>query len=36
MTIAGGLFWFLTHRGLVDLMQDVRPQPPRTSSFPGR
>jgi len=36
MTIAGGLFWFLTHRGLVDLMQDARPHPPRTSSFPGR
>ncbi len=36
MTIAGGLFWFLTHRGLVDLMQDAHPQPPRTSSFLGR
>jgi uncharacterized membrane protein YoaK (UPF0700 family) len=34
VTIAGGLFWFLTHRGLVDLVQDARPQPPRTSSFP--
>ena len=34
-TIAGGIFWFVTHRGLVDLMQDAAPQPPRTSSFPG-
>ncbi len=36
VTIAGGLFWFLTHRGLVDLMQDAGTRPPRTSSFPGR
>ncbi|HTH49616.1 MAG TPA: YoaK family protein [Candidatus Limnocylindria bacterium] len=35
-TVAGGVFWFITHRGLVDLMQDAVPQPPRTSSFPGR
>jgi uncharacterized membrane protein YoaK (UPF0700 family) len=36
VTIAGGLFWFLTHRGLVDLLQDARPEPPRTGSFPER
>jgi uncharacterized membrane protein YoaK (UPF0700 family) len=37
-TLAGGIFWFVTHRGLVDLMQDlaITPQPPRTSSFPER
>ncbi len=34
-TLAGGIFWFITHRGLVDLMQEASPQPPRTSSFPG-
>lgn len=37
-TLAGGIFWFITHHGLVNLMQDiaVAPQPPRTSSFPNR
>lgn len=37
-TLAGGIFWFVTHRGLIDLMQDIAvpPQPPRTSSFPKR
>jgi uncharacterized membrane protein YoaK (UPF0700 family) len=35
-TVAGAIFWFVTHRGLVDLMQDAGPQPPRTGSFPER
>jgi uncharacterized membrane protein YoaK (UPF0700 family) len=34
MTLAGAVFWFVTHAGLVDLMQDAQPRPPRTSSFP--
>lgn len=34
MALAGGAFWFATHRGLVDLMQDAVAEPPRTSSFP--
>lgn len=33
-TVAGAVFWFVTHRGLVDLMQDAAPAPPRTGSFP--
>lgn len=32
--LAGGLFTLLYHRGLLDLMQDVVPSPPRTASFP--
>lgn len=36
MALAGGAFWFATHRGLVDLIQDAAPEPPRTSSFPSR
>lgn len=32
--IAGGLFWLLTHRGVVAVMQNPEPQPPRTGSFP--
>ena len=32
--IAGAIFWFVTHRGIVDLMQGAVPRPPRTSSFP--
>lgn len=32
--IAGGIFWFVTHRGLVDLMQEANPRPPTTGSFP--
>lgn len=36
MTVAGGAFWFATHRGLVDLIQDAGAEPPRTSSFPTR
>ncbi|MFO1460795.1 MAG: YoaK family protein [Verrucomicrobiota bacterium] len=36
MALAGGAFWFATHRGLVDLIQDAAPEPPRTSSFPTR
>ncbi len=35
-TVAGAVFWFVTHRGLVDLMQDAAPQPPRTGIFPDR
>jgi uncharacterized membrane protein YoaK (UPF0700 family) len=35
-TLAGAIFWFVTHRGLVDLMQEAAPQPPRTGSFPKR
>ena len=34
MALAGGAFWFATHRGLVDLMQDAAAELPRTSSFP--
>lgn len=34
-TVAGGIFWFVTHRGIVDLMQDAAPRPPRTGSFPS-
>jgi uncharacterized membrane protein YoaK (UPF0700 family) len=32
--IAGGLFWLLTHRGVVSVMQNPEPKPPRTSTFP--
>jgi uncharacterized membrane protein YoaK (UPF0700 family) len=36
MTVAGGIFWFITHRGVVDLMQEAMPpSPPRTGMFPG-
>jgi len=35
-TLAGGTFWFITHRGLVDLVQEDVPQPPTTGSFPVR
>jgi uncharacterized membrane protein YoaK (UPF0700 family) len=35
MSIGGGIFWFVTHRGVVDLMQDaLPPTPPRTGMFP--
>lgn len=34
MTLAGGAFWFATHRGLVDLMQNASSHPPLTRSFP--
>ncbi|MFA6544457.1 MAG: YoaK family protein, partial [Limisphaerales bacterium] len=33
--LAGGLYWFATHRGVVDVMLDAMPQPPRTGSFPN-
>lgn len=33
-TVAGAAFWFVTHRGLVELMQDAAPRPPRTGTFP--
>ena len=33
-TIAGGIFWFVTHHGLLQIMQDGSPKPPRTGSFP--
>ena len=33
-TVAGAVFWFVTHRGIVDLMQSEMPRAPRTSSFP--
>lgn len=32
---AGGTYWFAAHRGVVDVMQDAMPQPPRTMSFPN-
>ena len=32
--VVGGIFWFITHSGLVDLMQEAGPRPPRTGSFP--
>lgn len=35
-SIAGAVFWFVTHQGLVELMQSAEPQPPRTSSFPQK
>lgn len=36
LTMAGGIFWFITHRGVVDLMQEAGPvRPPRTGMFPG-
>lgn len=34
-TLSGGIFWFVTHHGVVDLMQDAAPKPPRTGSFPN-
>ena len=34
VSCAGGIFWFITHKGLVDLMQDASPREPRTGSFP--
>ena len=34
VSCAGGIFWFVTHKGLVDLMQDASPRDPRTGSFP--
>ncbi|KAB2671458.1 MAG: DUF1275 domain-containing protein [Verrucomicrobia bacterium] len=34
VTVAGGTFWFLHHRGIVDLLQDAGVAPPRTGSFP--
>jgi uncharacterized membrane protein YoaK (UPF0700 family) len=34
--LAGGIFWFITHRGLLDIFQDAAPLPPRTGSFPRR
>ena len=35
MSIAGGIFRFITHRGVVDLLQDAMPPtPPRTGMFP--
>lgn len=33
-TIVGGIFWFITHHGLLQIMQDAAPKPPRTGSFP--
>jgi uncharacterized membrane protein YoaK (UPF0700 family) len=33
--LAGIAFWFATHRGLVDVLQDADTQLPRTSSFPN-
>lgn len=33
--VSGALFWFVTHRGIVDLVQGAAPTPPRTSSFPS-
>ncbi len=35
-TVAGAVFWFVTHSGLVELMQSAAPQPPATGSFPGK
>lgn len=35
MTMAGGAFWFLCHRGVVDLLQNAGVVPPRSSSFPA-
>jgi uncharacterized membrane protein YoaK (UPF0700 family) len=35
-TVAGAIFWFIHHRGLVDLMQDAAPQPPHTGSLGGK
>jgi len=32
--LSGGLYWFATHRGVVDVMLDAMPQPPRTGTFP--
>ena len=34
MMVAGAVFWFVTHAGLVDLVQSSQPHPPRTASFP--
>ena len=31
--VAGAIFWFMTHRGLVDFMQDAMPHPPRIGTF---
>lgn len=33
--MTGAVFWFITHRGVVDLLQDAMPPtPPRTGMFP--
>jgi len=34
--VAGAIFWFITHAGLVELMQGAKSEPPRTGSFPGK
>lgn len=35
-TLAGMVYWFAFHRGLVDLLADPNPVLPATSSFPNR
>jgi len=34
VTVAGGIFWFITHRGLLELMAEERGEAPHTSVFP--
>jgi uncharacterized membrane protein YoaK (UPF0700 family) len=36
MMVAGAVFWFLHHTGVVDLMQNAAPRPPQTGSIPDR
>ena len=33
--VAGAVFWVMTHRGLVDLVQSASVRPPRTGVFPN-
>ncbi len=33
--VSGGIYWFATHHGVVDVILDAMPQPPRTMSFPN-
>ena len=35
-TLAGAVFWFVHHRGLVDLVQEAAPTLPPTGTFPGK
>lgn len=36
MAVAGAVFWFITHTGVVDLMQGAVAQTPQTGSLPDR
>lgn len=34
VTLAGGIFWYITHRGLLELIAEERAEAPHTSTFP--